>query len=89
VLDDQGTLVVARFQGGSWTPLARVSGVIPVMPTAAPWPAFAANGARDEVYLTDPVAKQLVVIDSTTGAVKSRQALGYVPSGLAWLGITR
>jgi hypothetical protein len=89
VLDDQGTLVVARFQDGSWTPLARVSGVIPVMPTAAPWPAFAANGARDEVYLTDPVAKQLVVIDSTTGAVKSRQALGYVPSGLAWLGITR
>lgn len=89
VLDDQGTLVVGEFAGGAWTTLARVTGVVPVMPGAAPWPAFAANGARDEVYFTDPVARQLVVVDSTTGAVTARRDLGFVPSGLAWLGITR
>ena len=89
VLDDQGTLVAARWQGGAWTPLARVPGAVPLMPSAAPWPALAANGARDEVYLTDPVARQLVVVDSLSGAVKARRDLGYVPAGLAWLGITR
>jgi hypothetical protein len=89
VLDDQGTLVVAQFQAGAWAPLARVTGAVPAMPSAAPWPAFTANGARDEVYLTDPVARQLVVVDSLTGAVKARRDLGFVPSGAAWLGITR
>ncbi len=89
ILDDQGTLIVAQRQGAGWANLARVSGAIPTMPTAAPWPAFAANGARDEVYLTDPVARQLVVINSSTGAVVARRDLGYTPSGVAWLGIRR
>ncbi|MBL8350827.1 MAG: hypothetical protein JNL87_10970 [Burkholderiaceae bacterium] len=89
IVDDQGTLTVAQRQGGSWVNLARVAGAIPAMPTAAPWPAIAANGARDEVYHTDPVARQLVVVDSTTGAVVTRRDLGYTPSGLAWLGINR
>lgn len=48
-----------------------------------------ANGAVDELYLSDPVAKQLVVLDSKTGAVKARRELGYVPSTLSWLGINR
>ncbi len=89
IVDDQGTLIVAQRQGTGWANLARVSGAIPTMPTTAPWPAIAANGARDEVYLTDPVARQLVVVNSATGAVATRRDLGYVPSGLAWLGITR
>lgn len=59
------------------------------MPTAAPFPAIVASGAKDEVYITDPVARQLVVINSTTGAVLARRDLGYTPSALAWLGITR
>jgi hypothetical protein len=89
LLDDQGTLTVSQWQAGAWQPLARVTGVVPAMPTAAPWPAFAANGARDEVYLTDPVAGQLIVIDSTDGTVRTRRALGFAPSAAAWLGITR
>ncbi len=89
ILDDQGTLIVAQRQGTGWANLARVAGAIPTMPTAAPWPAIAANGARDEVYITDPVARQLVVVNSTTGAVVTRRDLGYAPAGLAWLGITR
>jgi hypothetical protein len=59
------------------------------MPAAAPWPAMAANGAKDEIYITDPVAKQLVVVNSLTGAVTARRNVGYTPSALAWLGITR
>lgn len=89
IVDDQGTLIVAQRQGTGWANLARVAGAIPTMPTAAPWPAIAANGARDEVYITDPVARQVVVVDSLTGAVVKRRDLGYVPAGLAWLGITR
>jgi hypothetical protein len=35
------------------------------------------------------VARQLVVVNSITGAVVTRRDLGYSPSALAWLGITR
>lgn len=89
IVDDQGTLIVAQRQGSGWANLARVPGAIPVMPTAAPWPAIASNGAKDEVYITDPVARQLVVINSVTGAVVTRRDLGYTPLAVAWLGITR
>ncbi|MFN3375072.1 MAG: hypothetical protein ACK40S_00765 [Burkholderiaceae bacterium] len=89
VLDDQGTLVVMQRQNDGWVPLARIAGAIPVMPSAAPWPTLVANGAVNELYLTDPVARQLVMLDSSTGAVKARRNLGYVPSTAAWLGITR
>jgi hypothetical protein len=89
ILDDQGTLIVAQRQGGAWANLARVAAAIPAMPTAAPWPAIVANGARDQVYLTDPVARQLVVVNSATGAIVERRNLGFSPSAVAWLGITR
>jgi hypothetical protein len=89
ILDDQGSLIVAQRSGSAWTNLTRVSGAIPRMPAAAPWPAFAANGAKDEVYLSDPEARQLVVIDSQTGAIKARRDLGFVPSLITWTGITR
>lgn len=89
ILDDQGALTVLQRQGGGWVTVARTPGVIPAMTTAAPAPAFAANGARDEVYLTDPVARQLLTVNSTTGAVIARRDLGFVPSYAAWTGITR
>ncbi|MDP3083432.1 MAG: hypothetical protein Q8N44_07040 [Rubrivivax sp.] len=89
IVDDQGTLIVAQRQGGTWASLARVTAAIPTMPTAAPWPAIAANGAKDQVYITDPVARQLIVVNSSTGAVVTRRDLGYTPSAMAWLGITR
>lgn len=89
ILDDQGTLIAAQRSGGGWSHLARVSAAIPVMPSAAPWPVIVANGAKDELYLTDPVARQLVVINSQTGAVISRRELGFIPSTAAWLGIHR
>jgi hypothetical protein len=89
IVDNQGTLIVAQRQAGAWAPLARVAGAIPAMPAAAPWPAIVANGAKDEVYITDPVARQLVVVNSVTGAVVTRRDLGYIPSALAWLGIAR
>lgn len=89
VLDDQGTLTVAQRAGAGWTTAARLPGTVPAMPAAAPWPAFAANGARDEVYLTDPVARQLIVLNAATGAVIERRNLGFAPRALAWLGITR
>jgi hypothetical protein len=89
LLDDQGTLTVMQRQAGAWAPLARVTGAVPAMPSAAPWPALVANGAKDLMYLTDPVARQLVVIDATTGAVRERRDLGYVPAAATWLGIFR
>lgn len=89
VLDDQGALALLQRQGNGWVAVTRVAGVVPAMPAAAPWPAIAANGARDEIYVTDPQARQLVVVNAATGAVTSRRDLGYVPGGLAWLGIHR
>lgn len=89
VLDDQGTLIVSERGAGGWTARARVPGAVPAMPAAAPWPVLVANGARDEIYITDPVAQQLVVVDATSGAVTARRALGFAPAGAAWLGIVR
>lgn len=87
LLDDEGSLSVLQHGAAGWTGAARVTGVIPAMPDAAPWPAIVANGARDEIYVTDPVAQQLVVVNAVTGAVLTRHPLGYVPAGAVWLGI--
>jgi hypothetical protein len=89
ILDDQGTLITTQHQAGTWAPLARTTGLIPAMPTAAPFPVITANGAKDELYITDPVARQLVVVNSLTGAVLARRDLGFTPSNAVWLGIAR
>jgi hypothetical protein len=89
VLDDQGTLYALQHGTSGWTTRATLAGAVPAMPTAAPFPAFAANGARDEVYLSDPNGQQLLVVDSAALQVKQRVALGFTPSTLAWLGIAR
>lgn len=89
ILDNQGTLVVMQRQGSGWTTAARITSAIPSMPTAAPLPTFTANGARDEIYLTDPVSKQLVTVNSLTSTVTARKDLGYVPLSVVWTGISR
>lgn len=89
VLDDLGTLYVLQRSGAAWSTQARIAGAIPVMPTAAPWPALASSGARDTLYLSDPVARQLLTLDAATGASQAAVALDYTPGGLTWLGIAR
>jgi hypothetical protein len=89
ILDNAGTLIVLQRQGNAWVNAARISGAVPVMPTAAPWPVITANGARDEVYITDPAGQKLVVLNSSTNAITARRDLGYVPSNAVWLGIKR
>lgn len=95
VLDDQGALRMvvrqtsALLPVNAWVAGPVVAGVVPSMPTAAPWPVMVANGAKDEIYITDPIARQLVTVNSQTGAVLSRTALGFTPSAITWAGITR
>lgn len=89
VVDSLGHLTVLARQGGVWVTVHRAAGLLPVPATAAPFPQLAVNAARDEVYLTDPNARQLLVIDSTTYAVKSRRDLGYEPALMTWVGIAR
>ena len=89
VLDSLGTLSVFQLEGNSWTNAVRVAGVLPSMPSAAPWPAIAANGARDEIYITDPASQQLVVVNTITNVVTDRRNLGFTPSNAVWLGIKR
>jgi hypothetical protein len=89
VLDDLGTLRMVIRQSNAWVAGPVVAGVVPTMPSAAPWPAIVANGAKDEFYVTDPEAKQLVTVNSQTGAVISRTPLGFKPSAITWTGITR
>ncbi|WP_151637125.1 hypothetical protein [Noviherbaspirillum aerium] len=80
ILDNHGTLHVMARTGTTWNTAATIAAAVPAMPTAAPWPTITANGARDEIYITDPVARQLLVLDSQTAATNARRDLGYVPS---------
>lgn len=89
ILDNQGTLIVFQRQGNAWVNAARISGAVPVMPTAAPFPVITSNGARDEVYITDPAGQKLVVLNSSTNAITARRDLGYTPTNAVWLGIKR
>lgn len=89
VLDSRGHLSVATRGPSGLTTVHRATGLVPAMPSAAPFPQMAANGARDELYVTDPVARQLIVIDTVSFAVKSRRDLGHVPALIAWAGIAR
>ena len=89
VLDDAGTLHVLERGTAGWTTRKSIAGAIPAMPAAAPFPALAANEARDEVYLTDPGARQLVAVNTATLEVARRASLDFKPSYLAWLGIVR
>jgi hypothetical protein len=89
VVDSLGHLTVLGRSSGAWVTLHRAAGFLPAAATAAPFPQVVANHARDEVYVSDPVARQLVVVDSVTFAVKARRDLGYVPALLAWVGIER
>lgn len=90
ILDNEGALTVMQHQADSgWTTAARIPAFVPNMPTAAPWPVIVANGAKDEIYMTDPLASQLIVASAVNGTVAARHALNYVPSGAAWVGIKR
>lgn len=87
VLDDQGTLYTLERDNSGWKTVKRTAGLIAQMPAAAPWPALTASGVDDVVYLTDPEAKQLLTVESESHEVKRRDTLGFVPSGVAWMGI--
>ena len=89
LVDDLGALYVLQRNGSTWSTQARIAGAIPTMPAAAPWPALAASGARDALYLTDPVTRQLLTLDANSGATLTTVALDYTPGGLTWLGIAR
>ncbi|MBT9512496.1 MAG: hypothetical protein IV104_09120 [Acidovorax sp.] len=89
VLDDTGTLHALEQGASGWVVKKSIAGAIPAMPTAAPFPAFAANEARDEIYLSDPGARQLVIIQTTTLEVARRTNLDFRPTHLAWLGLAR
>jgi len=89
ILDNAGHLHVLEFASGAWRVKKRLDAVIANMPTAAPFPAFAVNGAKDEAYLTDPLGKALVAIDTARLEIAGRSSLGYTPSAIAWTGITR
>lgn len=89
ILDSRGTLFVMARTGNTWNTTAAIASAVPNMPAAAPWPTITANGARDEIYITDPAARQLLVLNSQTSAVTARRDLGYVPSNALWVGISR
>lgn len=89
VLDDTGSLHVLERGASGWAVKKSIAAAIPAMPAAAPFPAMAANEARDEIYLSDPLARQLVAINTTTLEVARRTPLDFRPTYLAWLGIVR
>lgn len=89
VLDDLGTLHVLEAGATGWTPRKTIVAALPSVPAAAPFPAFAANEARDEIYLSDPLARQVVAVDTRRLEVSRRIALDFKPSFFTWVGIAR
>lgn len=89
VLDDVGTLYVLERTAAGWETRKAIAGAIAAMPAAAPFPAFAANEARSEIYLSDPAAQKVVVVDTAALEVTRRLDLDFRPSYLAWMGIAR
>lgn len=89
VLDDTGTLHALERGASGWVTKKSIKGAIPAMPTAAPFPALVANEARDEVYLSDPGARQLVAVNTVSLDVARRTNLDFRPTHLAWMGIAR
>jgi len=89
VLDDAGTLHVLEAAAAGWTSRKTISGAIAVMPSAAPFPQFATNEARNEAYLSDPNGRQLVVLNTSTQEIARRLPLDFRPTYLAWTGIKR
>ncbi len=85
VLDDLGNLHLLDVENG-WAS----RGVLPTvatMPTAAPFPAIAASRAEETVFVSDPVARDIAVIDLETAAIAERLPLSFSPAGMAWLGM--
>lgn len=91
ILDNLGTLHVMQRQDNAWVTAAQLPTVIasPAAGTGVPLTSFAANGARDEIYLSDPVTQQIVVVDSSALTVQQRIPVGMKVSSMTWLGIAR
>lgn len=87
LLDDLGTLHLldARRQWAAIKSLAAV----PAMPTAAPFPSMATSQARDEAWISDPLGRQLLPVDTAAATLRPALKLDFAPAGLAWLGIKR
>ncbi len=48
---------------------------------------LAISASDDKVYVTDPIAKQLITIDVHDAEIKSRKQLNFTPHRITWLGI--
>lgn len=85
VLDDEGTLHVLDAAHG-WAKRASLAAV-PTMPADAPFPSIAASGADDLAFVSDPLGRQVAVIELDQPRVARRISLDFSPTGLVWLGI--
>lgn len=88
VLDDQGALHLAS-PAQAFATRAKLAGAVPQMPAAAPFPALAASLSRDELFVSDPVAGQVAVVNVPAGIVRTRLNVGFTATGIAWLGIAK
>lgn len=88
ILSSKGTLYTLQFDNGNWKTIKRTDNFV-AMPEEAPWPALAASGKQDEMYITDPKARQLLSFNSSSHAIERRDNLSFSPAGMTWLGITR
>ena len=85
VLDDLGNLHLLDA-GNGWA-LRGTLPVVATMPTAAPFPAIAASRAEETAFVSDPVARDIAVIDLGTATLAERLTLDFSPAGMVWLGI--
>lgn len=97
LLDNTGQLTIFEYHGHEHanTNTAAFSFLAKVQVTEADLTALpagsrfqlAVSAADDKVYVTDPIAKQLITIDVHEAEITARKQLNFTPHKLAWVGI--
>ncbi|RMX02976.1 hypothetical protein D8I35_17510 [Corticibacter populi] len=85
LLDEQGDLHILAT--ADWSKRAEIDAAIADMPAAAPYPAFAASGAQDKVWLSDPQGQKLHLIHMADAELEGSIPLNFKPTGVVWLGM--
>lgn len=97
LLDNTGQLTIFEYHGhehvntntGAFSFLAKVQ-VTEADLTALPAGSrfqLAVSAADDKVYVTDPIAKQLITIDVDKAEITARKQLNFTPHKVTWVGI--
>ncbi|WP_333607444.1 5-methyltetrahydrofolate--homocysteine methyltransferase [Arsukibacterium sp.] len=95
LLDNTGALTIFNYHGHAHgdeeafefaAKLVMTEAELAAMPAGARFQ-LAISAADDKVYVTDPIAKQLITVDLHDAEVVNTKQLNFTPHRITWLGI--